>query len=133
MYDKTEHKIKVVQSKDPRRFESDYNHVATELADYDVDVKTGVQAGYFYALFTYAVHKQAPESVSDEFTLAGIRHTCAECPYLEIGTDNRRKYWPCKYSEYGSVSKDQPACELLLKRLMQGAVRLRNAEVQYDD
>lgn len=126
MYDKTQHKIKVVTGKDAARFERNYNAIAAELAEYDPDVSVKIEGGMFYAVFTYTLHKPYPETIQDEFTLAGISHKCAECPYLEIGNDNRRKVWPCKYSEYGSANMEKPACEYLLKKLMQGKVKLRD-------
>ena len=133
MRDETQSKISVIQAKDPAKFQERYNNTAKELAGYDPEITVKIEAGVFYAIFMYTTHKQRPETVSDEFTLAGIRHTCSECPYLEIGNDNRRKVWPCRYSEYGSASKDSPACELLLKKLMAGKVRLRDTEAGYDD
>ena len=138
MYNKTQHKIKVISGRDGARFERNYNAAAAELAEYDPDVSVKIEGGIYYAIFTYTLHKPYPETLEDEFTLAGIHHKCAECPYLEIGRDNRRKVWPCKYSEYGSVSMEAPACEILLKKLMAGKVRLRDigseeADNDYED
>ena len=130
MTDETEYKIKVIKARDPASFERQYNAAGAELAKYDPEIKEGEDNGVFYALFKYSVHKQAPESVEDIFTLKGIRHTCCECPYLELGTDNRRKLWPCEYADTGITSKDSPACEKLLTDLMKGRVQLRDlAEV----
>lgn len=133
MYDETQHKIKVIQARDPATFQRKYNAAADELDKYGPEIDAGFKDGYFYALFKYEMNIPRPETVSDEFTLAGIRHTCGECPYLEIGQDNRRKLWPCEYSDTGMASKDAPACEVLLKRLMLGTIRLRNVEVGNDD
>lgn len=133
MLDKTTHRIQIVQARDPASFERKYNAVADEVDEYDPEITVQLEGGVYYAIFKYTLHKLVPQTVSDEFTVAGITHTCSECPYLEIGTDNRRKNWPCKYAEYGTASVDQPACEILLRKLMQGTVRLRNTEEGYDE
>ena len=133
MLDENRHRIKVIQAKDPAIFERQYNTAADELDQYDPDITVKIESGVYYALFTYTLHKPVPESIKDEFTLAGIHHTCSECPYLEIGTDCRRKNWPCKYSEYGTANAEGDMCELMLKRLMAGTVRLRGTEGNDND
>lgn len=134
MYDETAHKIKVIEARDPATFERKYNAAGAELAKYDPEIERGKDNGVYYALFTYSVHKQVPETINDVFTIKGIRHTCCECPYLEIGTDNRRKLWPCEYADSGVTSKDAPACEKLLTDLMRGHTQLRSiAEVLDND
>ena len=126
MYDQTKHRIKVIQAKDPLVFQRQYNEAAEELDKYDPDITVEHEGGTHIAYFMYTLHIATPETVRDEFTLAGIHHTCSECPFLEIGQDARRKRWPCRYSEYGTSSIDHEACEVLLKKLMAGTVRLRD-------
>ena len=129
LYDQTKHRIKVIQAKDPLSFERQYNEAAQELDQYDPDITVDHEDGVYFAYFMYTLHKPVPETVADEFKLAGIEHTCSECPYLQIGQDARRKTWPCEYSTYGTSTIDSPACEILLKKLMAGTVRLRDTEV----
>ena len=129
MYDQTKHRIKVIQAKDPLSFERQYNEAAQDLDKYDPDITVDHEGGVYFAYFMYTLHKPAPESVADEFKLAGISHTCSECPYLEIGQDARRKTWPCKYSRYGTSTIDRRAGGIRLKKLMAGTVRPRDREV----
>ena len=121
-------RLKVVQSKDPQRFQDEFNDAADELQEYDPEIELKEEGGTHYAYFRYAMHKPVPETLEDEFSLAGIRHYCSDCPFLEIGHDARRKTWPCKYSEFGESNMDRPACELFLKKLMQGTVRVRGVD-----
>lgn len=121
-------RLKVVQSKDPQRFQNDFNETADELEEYDPTIEVKEEGGTHFAYFRYAVHKQLPETIEDEFTLAGIHHHCSDCPFLEIGHDARRKTWPCRYSEYGESNMERPACEVFLRKLMQGAARVRGVE-----
>ena len=130
MYDQSKHRIKVIQARDPLSFERQYNEAAEELDKYDPEIRVEREGGLHIAYFMYTLHKPIPETIKDEFTLAGIEHTCSECPYLEIGQDARRKTWPCKYTTYGTSTIDSPACEILLKKLMQGTVKLRDTEVE---
>ena len=63
--------------------------------------------------------------VRDEYEAEGIRYLCKECPYLEIGKDKRRKWWPCKYATYGRAYVDSQACESFYKELKQGKIKPR--------
>lgn len=132
MIERSKHRIKVVASTDPRKFEREYNAVADEVDEYGPDITVKIEGGNFYACFTYEVTKQIPETIADEFEAAGVHHTCGECPYLEKGDDKRRKVWPCRYAEYGVVSQDEPACEVMLKKLMQGKILLNFQEADND-
>lgn len=133
MYDQTKHRIKVIQAKDPLVFQRQYNEAAEELDKYDPDITVDHEGGVHIAYFMYTLHKPVPETLEDEFKLAGIEHTCSECPDLKIGQDARRKTWPCEYAPYGTSTIDTPACEYLLKRLMAGTVQLRDTEVNNEE
>lgn len=133
MYDETQHKMRAIKARDPASFQRQYDEVAHEVDKYNPEIDSDFRDGYFYAIFRYEMNIPHPETVNDVFKLAGISHTCGECPYLEMGTDNRRKLWPCEYADTGITSKDSPACEVLLKGLMKGTVRLRNWEAENDD
>lgn len=59
-----------------------------------------------------------PETLADEYELAGEIHYCGDCPHLETegGTWNQKKF-PCKYAKYGATYTTMPACDVFYREL----------------
>lgn len=121
-YDSTK-KIRVVKSYDPQQFEEEFNQAMDELKDLRPEIEFNHAQG-LCAYIIYQESNETPETVEDEFLLEGITYFCYQCPYLERGSDKRRKTWPCKYDEYGSSRTDSMACEMIYKMVKQGKMKL---------
>ena len=70
-----------------------------------------------------------PETIQDEYELAGLACTCADCPHLERGKHRTKKKWPCKYSKYGITMVTSPACERFYEELAAGKIKMVGEEV----
>ena len=68
---------------------------------------------------------QIPETVADEFDLAGERHTCGECPFWQHPTDGRVKYTRCEITP-GIHSAKSPCCDRFYEMLVAGEIELED-------
>ena len=109
MKEKTVQKIKVVSATNGSDFERKFNAASEELADYEPEVKLK-DGDSFCAYFMYSLYIRQPETTEDQFSMQGYAAHCCDCPFLEIGTDARRKTFPCKFAKYGETRIDAPAC-----------------------
>ena len=125
MKEKTVQKIKVVSATNGSDFERKFNAASEELADYEPEVKLKDGDG-FCAYFMYSLYIRQPETTEDQFSMHGYACHCCDCPFLEIGTDARRKTFPCKYSAYGETRIDSPACA----RFYEEAVKLMREKAE---
>lgn len=116
-------KLRVVSSADSAEFESAYNELAEELADYDPEVEIREVGGKMWAMFHYTVDEVVFETVADEFHAEGIRYTCDCCPLHDEIVDKRVNMVGCKYSEFGETNRKHEACEYFYKMLKQGQVQ----------
>ena len=114
MKEKTKQRIKVVSATNGADFERKFNEVSDELAKYDPEVRMKDGDG-FCAYFMYTMNIRMPETEEDDFSIHHYTCKCCDCPFLEIGTDARRKWFPCKYTEYGETRIDAPACDIFYK------------------
>ena len=110
MKQKTVQQIKVVSATNGADFERKFNAAAEDLAKYEPEVQLKSGDG-FCAYFMYNMNICQPETLEDNFSMhVNVCH-CSDCKFLEIGTDARRKTFPCPYAEYGETRIDSPACE----------------------
>lgn len=114
MKERTKRQIKVVSATNGADFERKFNEAANELAKYDPEVQMKDSDG-FCAYFLYNLNICMPENVMDDFNIHHIECKCCDCPFIEIGTDARRKWFPCPYSSTGETRLDSPACEVFYK------------------
>lgn len=105
-------RVKTVTASDVKSFDKLYNSTADELAQYDPEAK---DIDALTARFYYKESSYTSESLADDFMQHHERCTCSDCPYLEIGTDARRKWFPCKYSPCGETRSDSEACDQFYK------------------
>ena len=109
MREKLKQQIKVVTATNGSDFERKFNAAAEELAQYEPEISIKDGDG-FCAYFMYSLNICQPESLEDNFIMHKCECHCCDCPFLEIGTDARRKTFPCKYSKFGEARVDSPAC-----------------------
>ena len=117
--------LRVVEAHDGAIFQEQYNKTAEELSQYDPEIRIEQKSSGHCAYFMYTVHIEDQMSLSDAFRRFGYAHKCMECPFLEIGTDARRKTWACPYSPHGESRVDAEMCEYMYKLLAQGKVLLK--------
>ena len=120
--------IKVITAANGADFERKYNAAAEELAKYGPEVKLKAGDG-FCAYFMYNVNICQPETLEDNFSIHGNVCHCSDCPFCEIGTDARRKWFPCRYASCGETRLDSEACEVFYKE----AVRRMREDASYED
>ena len=101
-------RVKTITAEDIKSFDKLYNSTADELADYHPEV---TEFDALTARFYYKITEKSRECLADDFMQANERCTCSDCPYLEIGTDARRKWHPCQFSKLGETRIDSPACD----------------------
>ena len=77
------------------------------------DVKTRFDGKIAY--ISYIESTNVPEDMDDEFRMNGCKCYCKDCPFLEVGTDARRKWFPCQYANGGETKSDSPACEVFYR------------------
>ena len=114
MKEKTKQQIKVVTATNGADFERKFNAAADELAEYEPEIKV-MEGGGFCAYFMYNMNIRTPETAEDDFNMHKCVCTCSDCPFLEIGTDARRKWFPCQYSSTGETRLDSHACDVFYK------------------
>jgi len=113
--------VRTIHADDPTEFDKLYNSTAAELGTSITEVKDyDVTTSRFY----YSITARSAETIGDDFMQHNVRCHCSDCPFLEIGTDARRKTFPCKYATYGESRIDADACEVFydeaVRRMREG-------------
>ena len=121
---KTTKGVKYIKANSLEELERLENEAYKELREKGV---TKVYTDYerFVVELNYTDKVEEPTSIQEEYELNGIMYTCNDCPYLEKGSDKRRKKWPCKYARYMQASIDSKACEKFYRDLQNGSIMPR--------
>lgn len=86
------------------------------------------------ARISYSESVAIPESLSDQYELAGLKLKCNSCPFFvpkpnRDGTrDKRAKWGDCPCAPYGKTSRDSAACSRLFEMIQNGEVILCRAD-----
>ena len=121
MKERSVEKVKIVSANTEAEFEDKYNSTIQELSNYTPE-RLSFSLDSLRAAIVYVEETRVPESVKEEYELDGINFTCAQCPYLERGSDKRRKRWPCKYATYRMSSTDMIACDKFYREYDAGKI-----------
>lgn len=119
----------IVKSDSASAFEDALNARMRELARKH-PVATFIESDPYFARISYTETAHVPETIADEYELAGYTFTCADCPAFEPilkadGTvDTRMKYGECQFAEKGRTYKDSKCCEYLFRMIQNGRVGL---------
>ena len=105
-------RVLTVSADDFEAFDRLYNETSDRLARYEPETK---DLDALTTRFYYTVPEKVAEDLADDFDLHHESPKCADCPFLEIGEDRRRKWFPCPYANYGQAYIDGPACEVFYK------------------
>ena len=114
MKEKTVQQIKVVTAANGADLERKYNSAAEELAKYEI-TKSDIDLQKLSAYFLYNVNISQPETLEDDFSMHVNACHCSDCPFVQIGTDARRKWFPCPYAATGETRLDSPVCDTFYK------------------
>ena len=77
----------------------------------------------FCAFVTYEMTEMIPETIKDQYELAGITFTCSDCPFLERKEDGRVRNFTCLTPENSGeewTRRDSEACEYFYRALSVG-------------
>lgn len=115
--------VAIVKGESLEDFEAKVNARLRDLGEKTVD--KDLDLTNLVAVLLYEETEDFEESVRDEFYAEGKVFLCKQCPHIEIPTDKRRKWVPCKYNECGTTTLGSECCELFYKQLKQGAITPR--------
>ena len=107
--------LETISADSPEEFQKLFNATFQKLKKYEPKVDKYFWGEKRCADFEYAVSEKIAETVGDDFMQHNARCTCSDCPFLEVGTDARRKWFPCPYADYGETRIDAAACETFYK------------------
>lgn len=122
-----------VKAEAPELFTEDLNKAIYELRRKNPVVYFS-ETDPLCAYISFTERYQAPENITDEYEMQGVRFTCEMGPIFSPikkrnGTpDHRLKYGDCPESEFGRTYKDSQACVKLYQMLKDGRVKLVRAE-----
>ena len=120
--------IRVVQSKDPEQFQTEFNQAQVELQSKRPEtVKMEITQDGIVAVIQYEVEIEVAETAQDELRMQGLHFTCAECPKFEpvLNFDGSVK----RTSKHGAcfleprACRDSSVCEWFCKQFLKGEVR----------
>lgn len=110
-----------IQEENGPRFQEEMNKILGEHLNVKI---TYPPAPPFTAYLEYQIEEHVPETIAEEYEVAGAMHRCKECPHLERTSDARRKRFPCQYATYGISSIDMPCCDRFYEELESGVIKL---------
>ena len=112
MKERRKKRVLTVSADNYADFDKLYNSTADRLAPYEPETR---DIDALTARFYYTETEKVPEDLGDEFMQKNVRCTCSDCPFLEMGTDARRRWFPCEYATCGETKLDSEACEVFYK------------------
>ena len=118
--------IRVIESKDPTEFQTEFNKAQQELADQKPETIYDISDGY-RAIIQYEVNVSVAESARDELALEGIYPTCGDCPKFQpvLNNDGSVK----QTSKKGSCDveawtcRDSVACDWFCRKVMREGLK----------
>ena len=105
-----------IQEQSAAAFQAKVNEALLTVASPTIEMDRNVP---FTCYIFYTVEIQEPETIADEYELAGCGKTCGDCPHFEDTGDKRRKTFKCAYAEYGVSRGTMPACDKYYEELEQ--------------
>lgn len=121
-------RIEVVAEATPEAFAKQLNSqlAALDKAKAKYELQFNHQMGYCaYLVIDKTV--EIPETIAEEFELAGEKHTCVDCPYWTHPTDGRVKYTRCEVTP-GIHGAKSPCCDAFYEMLYKGEIQIVGEE-----
>lgn len=121
-------RIEVVAEATPDAFAKQLNSrlAALDKARQKYELQFNHQMGFCAYLVIDQVN-EIPETIEDEFELAGEKHTCGDCPFWQHPKDGRVKYTRCEITP-GIHGSGSPCCAEFYARLYRGEIELPGKE-----
>ena len=119
--------IKVIYATTAAEFQEAFNKAQQELAGKNPSVQFNMAEGHC-AYITYTESKDIPETLEDEFELAGASYHCRNCPKFEwprvaSGEVSKvKKRGSCPVATYGIAYRNGRACDFFYRSLVQGEI-----------
>ena len=111
-------KFLCITGKDAQDFQQRMNEALSQIEDPAISFPPSME---LTAYITYEEHHAAPESLREEYEMAGVRARCADCPYFVYTNDMRRVWHYCAYHQKKQRA-DQQACESFFQQLKDGTI-----------
>lgn len=122
-------RIKAIQAKDAKDFESQFNEFIEQNGDVK-DYKADVSDGQFFAIIHYVEETYIAESIAEEYELRGESFRCRDCPECVPPMKGNTKRCDCRYAELGYTRLESPACEWFYRQLSQGKLKPREVPLR---
>ena len=125
MKQKTRNRLIVVTDNDPAAFQEKFNEAWDQVEDKNPSYEFNKQMGHC-AYIMYTEEIQIPETIEDQYALAGVSYRCRNCPHFEwpmtkAGRVNRiTKKGGCRFASLGISYRDGFACEYFYKQMING-------------
>lgn len=117
MKERRKKRVLTIRADNYEAFDKLYNSTADRLAPYEPETR---DIDALTTRFYYTETEKIAENLDDDFMQHNERCTCSDCPFMDIGTDARRRWHPCQYASNGETRIDAEACAVFYKE----AVRL---------
>ena len=121
-------RTKIIAASTPEEFEKRLN---AELEKLDRERrKYELQFNHSMGYCAYLVidqMTQIPETIAEEFEIAGEKHTCLECPHWVHPTKGNVKYTRCLITP-GIHGANSSCCEKFYEMLFNGEIELETRE-----
>ena len=123
-------RIEVVAEATPEAFAKQLNSklAALDKARSKYELQFNHNMGYCAYLVIDKVN-EIPETVREEFELAGETHCCLDCPKWKHPTDGRVKYTHCEVTP-GLHGAKSPCCDWFYEALLNGEIQIEGREEQ---
>lgn len=125
MRKETKQRLIVVTDNDPAVFQDKFNKAWDQVESKNPTYQFNMHMGHC-AYITYTEEIRIPETIEDQYALAGISYRCRNCPHFEwprtrTGEINRvTKEGGCRYASLGISYRGTFACEYFYRQMING-------------
>lgn len=107
-----------IKGNNPEDFDRKMNEILMKHSDVKIEREPSVPMMCYLTFFDEVLE---PESLQDEYKLAGCTLKCGSCPYLRKSEDKRRKKHFCPVKQ-ATVRMDMYCCEKFFEDVEEGII-----------
>lgn len=107
-----------IKGNNPEDFDRKMNEILMKHSDVKIEREPSVPMMCYLTFFDEVLE---PESLRDEYELAGCTLKCGSCPYLRKSEDKRRKKHFCPVKQ-ATVRMDMYCCEKFFEDVEEGII-----------
>lgn len=116
-------KLRIIQSKNPKEFEEQFEKLMQEILGKNPNIMTGFDSSIgHYAHIRWEETIKIPEDARDEANLKGIKYYCGDCPFFVLQKDRRIKNSVC--GQGIKTYYEHHACVKLYEMIERGEVEM---------